>query len=186
MSRSLFLARLRQGLKGLSPAEIDEIVTDYDAHFHDALAAGRSEADVSASLGDGLRLGNEHRAETKLRRWEERRSPRNFISAGLGLIGLQAFNILILLPVLAGLLFCAAIAVYVLYVVGSTGFHLLADLASGGGNWLVPGLVGVGLISGVIGMGGALALLLNAGLRLLGRYVRLNYRLFKPGDSDEE
>ena len=69
MSRTLFIGRLRQGLKGLSPAEIDEIVMDYEAHFSDAMAAGRSEVDVAASLGDGLQLGNELRAETKLRRW---------------------------------------------------------------------------------------------------------------------
>ena len=54
MSRALFIARLRRGLKGLSPEEIDEIVTDYEAHFSDALAAGRDEIDVVASLGDPL------------------------------------------------------------------------------------------------------------------------------------
>src|SRR6185436_3001685 len=84
VSRTLFIGRLRQGLKGLSPAEIDEIVMDYEAHFSDAMAAGRSEVDVAASLGDGLQLGNELRAETKLRRWETRRSPRNFVQASLG------------------------------------------------------------------------------------------------------
>ena len=183
MSRALFIARLRQGLKGLSLAEIDEIVLDYEAHFSDALAAGRSESDVAASLGDPLRLGGELSAETKLRRWEMRRSPRNFVQAGLGLVGLQAFNIFILLPVIAALLFCAAIAAYVLYIVGNTGLHLLGG--SGNGNVLVPALVGAGLICGVVGFGGLLALLLDGGLRLLGRYMRLNYRLLKP-DADEE
>jgi uncharacterized membrane protein len=184
MSRALFIARLRQGLKGLSPAEIDDIVMDYQAHFSDALAAGRDENDVAASLGDPLRLGGELSAETKLRRWEMRRSPRNFVQAGLGLVGLQAFNIFILLPVIAALLFCAAIAAYVLYIVGNTGLHLLGG--SGNGNVLVPALVGAGLICGVVGFGGGIALLLDGGLRLLGRYMRLNYRLLKPGDGDEE
>ena len=63
MSRTLFLSRLRQGLKGLSPEEIDDIVTDYEAHFSDAAAAGRDEIDVAASLGDPMQLGNELRAE---------------------------------------------------------------------------------------------------------------------------
>jgi hypothetical protein len=94
-----------------------------------------------------------------------------------------AFNIFILLPVIAALLFCAAIAAYVLYIVGITGLHLLGG--SGNGNVLVPALVGAGLICGVFGMGSLLALLLDGGLRLLGRYVRLNYRLLKP-DADEE
>ncbi|HEX4634724.1 MAG TPA: DUF1700 domain-containing protein [Rhizomicrobium sp.] len=184
MSRALFLARLRQGLKGLSPGEIDEIVTDYEAHFSDALAAGRSEIDVAASLGDPLQLGNELRAETRLRRWENRRSPHNFVQAGLGLVGLQAFNLFILLPVLLVSAGCALIAAYVLYIVGSTGVHLLGGLLSGNGNVLVTTLVGVGLIAGVIGIGSILALLLGGGLSLLGRYVRLNYRLLKPEDQN--
>lgn len=186
MSRALFLARLRQGLKGLSPEEIDDIVMDYEAHFSDAMAAGRGEQDVAASLGDALQLGKELRAETKLRRWETRRSPRTFVQASLGLVSLQAFNIFILLPVLAGLLFCAAIVAYVLYLVGSTGIHLLAGLLSGNGNVLVPALIGAGLICGVVGVGSGIALLLEGGLRLLSHYMRLNYRLLKPGETDEE
>lgn len=184
MSRALFIARLRQGLKGLSAEEIDDIVTDYDAHFSDALAAGRQEIDVAASLGDPLQLGNELRAETKLRRWENRRSPRNFVHASLGLIGLQAFNIFILLPVLLVVAGCALVAAYVLYILGSTGLHLLGGLLSGNGNVLVPSLVGLGLIAGVVGIGSLLALLLGSGLGVLGRYMRLNYRLLKPEDQD--
>lgn len=185
MSRTLFIARLRQGLKGLSPEEIDDIVLDYEAHFSDAIAAGRSETEVAASLGDPLRLGGELSAETKLRRWETSRNPRTFVQAGLGMVGLQAFNIFILLPVFAALLVCAGIAAYVLYIVGSTGFHLLGGLLSGNGSVLVPTLVGLGLICGVVGIGGLLAILLDGGLRLLSRYMRLNYRLLKPGEGEE-
>ena len=186
MSRALFIARLRQGLRGLSPDEIDDIVTDYEAHFSDAQADGRDEIDVAASLGDPLQLGGELAAETKLRRWEKRRSPRNFVQASFGLMGLLAFNLFILLPVLLALAACALVAAYVLYIVGSTGLHLLGGLLSGNGNVLVPSLVGVGLLAGVIGIGSLLALLLGSGLGMLGRYVRLNYRLLKPEDQGEE
>jgi uncharacterized membrane protein len=186
MTRALFLARLRQGLKGLSTDEIDDIVMDYEAHFSDAIAAGRSEADVASSLGDPLQLGGELRAETKLRRWESRRSPRNFLRAGAALVGLQAFNIVILLPVIAALILCVGIIAYVLYVVAGTGLHLLAGLLSGNGNVLIPALVGLGMLCGAVGVGGLIALLLDAGLRLLARYVRLNYRLLKPDDAEEE
>jgi uncharacterized membrane protein len=184
MSRTLFIARLRQGLKGLAPDQIDEIVMDYEAHFSDAIAAGRSEIDVAASLGDAMQLGNELRAEAKLRRWEERRNPHTFVQASLGLIGLQAFNIFILLPVILALAGCVLLAAYVLYIVGSTGLHLLGGLLSGNGNVLVPSLVGLGLIAGVVGIGSLLALLLGSGLGLLGRYVRLNYRLLKQEDEE--
>ena len=170
MSRTLFIARLRQGLKGLSPNEIDDIVLDYEAHFSDAVADGRNETEVAASLGDALRLGGELSAETKLQRWEGRRSPRTFVQAGLGLMGLKLK---------------AGLAAYVLYIVGSTGIHLLGGLLSGNGNVLVPALVGLGLICGVVGIGGLIAMLLDGGLRLLGRYMRLNYRLLKPDEGEE-
>jgi uncharacterized membrane protein len=184
MTRALFIARLRQGLKGLSQDEIADIVADYEAHFSDAAAAGRSEADVAASLGDPLELGHELSAETKLRRWESHRSPRNFVGAGLALVGLQAFNIVILLPMLLVILFCAGIAVYVLYLVGATGLNLLAGLLSGSGNALIPALLGLGMIAGVVGFGSLILLLLDGGLKLLGRYVRLNYRLLRSGDEE--
>jgi len=182
MSRALFLERLRQGLNGLAPKEIEEIVADYEAHFSDALEAGRDENEVAASLGDGLQLGRELRVETKLRRWEARRNPRTFLRAGVAL--LQAFNVIVLVPVLIGLLFGAGVALYVLYIVAGTGLHLVVGLLSGEGGVLVPALVGLGLIFGVIGLGALLALLLDSGMRLLGRYVRLNYRLLKTDQMD--
>jgi uncharacterized membrane protein len=186
MTRALFLTRLRQGLKGLAPDEIDEIVTDYEAHFSDAGAAGRGENDVAASLGDPLQLGRELAAESKLRRWERRRNPGNFLRAGFALVGLETFSGPVLLPVLAGLALCAGIAGYVVYVAAATGLHLLSGLLSGNGNILIPVLVGLGLVCGVVGAGALIALLLDSGLRLLGRYMRLSYRLLKPGDKDEE
>ena len=56
---------------------------------------------------------------------------------------------------------------------------------SGNGNVLIPALVGLGMICGVISVGALIALMLDSGLRLLARYVRLNYRLLKP-EADEE
>lgn len=184
MNRAQFLAGLRQGLRGLSTDEIAEIVSDYDEHFSDATAAGRKEEDVAVALGDPGRLAGELSAETGLRRWEARRNPRTFVKAGLAVFGLQAFNILILLPVIAILIFCAGVAAYVLYVVAATGLHMMAEVLSGSGNVLVPALTGLGLLCGVFGVGALLALLLDSGLRLLARYARLNYRLLKPGDEE--
>jgi len=178
----LFIARLRDGLSGLSPQEIGEITADYEAHFSDAAEAGRSEADVAASLGDPLRLGREIGAETKLRRWEQRRNPRTFLRAGAAL--LPVFSLAILVPVVLALLLFAGLAAYALYIVAATGLHLMAGLASGNGNVMVPAMVGAGLLCGVIGFGALMALLLDSGMRLLGRYVRVNYRLLKPDDME--
>ena len=70
MNRAEFLSRLRNGLAGLPGAQADEIIADYGGHFDEALAAGRSEEEVSAALGDPARLARELRAESGLRHWE--------------------------------------------------------------------------------------------------------------------
>ncbi|MBA2588023.1 MAG: DUF1700 domain-containing protein [Alphaproteobacteria bacterium] len=185
MMRGEFLEGLRRGLRGLPQSEIDDIISDYEAHFTDAMEAGRSEAEIAASLGSPSHLANELGAEARLQRWETSRNPHTFLRAGAAVIGLQAINIFILLPVLAFLIFCAGVAAYVLYLAGGTGLHLLSGLLSGGGNVMLPALLGAGMICGVVGMGALLALLLDAGLRQLARYARLNYRLLKPSDEDE-
>ncbi len=184
MTRARFIAGLRDSLRGLSDKEVADIVADYEEHFADAAAAGRSEEDVAAALGDPARLAGELSAETGLRRWEAKRNPRTFLKAGVAVFGLQAFNILVLLPVAAILLACAGVAAYVLYVVAGTGFHMLREATAGNGNVLVPALAGLGLIFGVLGTGSLLALLLDSGLRQLARYARLNYSLIKPKDGE--
>jgi hypothetical protein len=77
----------------------------------------------------------------------------------------------ILLPVAVGVVICAGLAGYVLYIVAGTGLHLLSGLASDNGNILVPTLIGLGLLCGVAGTGALIALVLDSGLRLLGRHL---------------
>jgi len=62
MNRNEFLARLRKGLVGLAQAAADDIVADYEAHFDEGRAAGRSEQDVAAALGNPDRIARELKA----------------------------------------------------------------------------------------------------------------------------
>ncbi|MCW5761021.1 MAG: DUF1700 domain-containing protein, partial [Phenylobacterium sp.] len=71
MTRQAFMARLREGLRGLPSQAIADIVADYEAHFTDGEAAGRTEAEVAAALGDPDRLAREIRAESSLNRWRD-------------------------------------------------------------------------------------------------------------------
>ena len=57
MSRALFLSRLKDGLAGLPKDELAEIMGDYESHFAEGQAAGRSDADIEAALGDPARVG---------------------------------------------------------------------------------------------------------------------------------
>lgn len=180
MTRALFISELRRGLRGLDRGKIDEICADYEAHFADAAESGRSENEISAALGNPALLAREWRVESGLRNWEAKASPANFLRAGWAL---AAFDIVILLPLLTGMLSAAAIAIYIFYVLGQTGFHLMAGLFFGDGL-LAPALVGVGMFCGAVGAVALIALLLVLGLRLLGRYVRLHFRFVRPTDPN--
>ena len=68
--------------------DINEILRDYESHFADGLADGRSKDEVAAALGDPSRLARELRAEVGFRRWEEKRNPGNFLGVVLALLGL--------------------------------------------------------------------------------------------------
>ena len=132
MNRAQFLADLKRGLSGLPAEEIEEIVNDYDTHFTDGIAAGRSEDSIATALGNPARLARELRAEAGLRRWEERRSPTNLVAALAALVALVAVDLIFLLPVLfvVAIVFLAFGVVVLAIVVA--GLAVVASLFSWG------------------------------------------------------
>lgn len=185
MNRSQFLSSLRKGLSGLPADEIDEIVNDYDTHFSDGIAAGRDEESVAAALGHPARLARELRAEAGLRRWEEHRSAGNLFGAVLALVALVAVDLIFLLPVLivaAALLFgfgVAALAVAVAGIVVVASLFSWDDFTTVR-DVIASVLTGIGLVAGGVGFGALLLLVLDALVRLLGRYARLHYQILNP------
>ena len=100
MTRKDFLSRLRRGLEGLSPDHIHDVMSDYEAHFVEGVASGRTEEEIAAALGDPARLARELKAEAGFRRWEEDRTAGNLAAAVLALLGLAAVDVMFLLPFL--------------------------------------------------------------------------------------
>ncbi len=175
MTRIEFLETLERRLAGMPEAEIDDIVGDYAMHFEDGLAAGRSEMEIAAALGDPARLARELKAEAGFRRWEQARTPASFGAAMLGFLALVTVDFVFLLPLLAALALVVLLAGVAMIALGVGGVVVLAklfDYAS-----LVRVLSGVGMVALAVG-GSALLLLLVDGLvRLLGRFARLHYSL---------
>jgi len=188
MNRANFIAQLRAGLSGLHPNDINDILADYESHFTDGVAAGRSEDDVAEALGDPARLARELRAEVGFKRWESDRSAGNFFGVILALIGLATIDIMFLLPVLGFMLmvFIAIALGCIGCVIG--GVFLLVNLIPGGwphplDNSALQSLLGVGLLSGGIGAGALLILVLDWVARALISYARLHFRLFKTAND---
>ena len=182
MTRQAFLARLREGLRGLPPAAIADIVADYETHFADGAAAGRSEADVAAALGEPGRLARELRAEAGLKRWEEERSPSAGAGAVFAVLGLGAIDILILLPILMGVggaMFGIAVGCIAVFFAGGVAFAA-GPFAGMPGGATAAILAGIGLMTGATAVAALLAL---AGIGLVNAlvwYGRLHYRLLQP------
>ena len=191
MSPERFTEVLRRELAGMPAQEIDEIVADYRAYFEEARAAGRSDDDVVAAHGDPRRLAQELRAETGFRRWEDRRSPRNFWHAALALGGLAAVDLVILIPGLLVLGIIVLILFFILSLIGVIGVGTLLDLIAGsrdpaGGSAAYLLLRSIGFLAASIG-GGALAVFaLRSGMSRLMRYARLHYRLLRSGDRSAD
>jgi uncharacterized membrane protein len=186
MSRAEFIAQLRRALSGMAPKEIDDIAADYDAHFDEGIAAGRSEHDVAGALGDPQRLARELRAEAGLRRWETQRTPAALIGAMVSLGGMLALDIFIVLPLLFAFGLVAFVMGILLFAGSVAGLGLLL---SGLLHWddlttvafaTSRTLAGIGLLGGSIGGGALLWMVLEGVVRLLGGYARLHYQVLKP------
>ena len=182
MTREAFIARLRQGLAGLAEPARAEIVADYETHFADGLAAGRSEADIAAALGDPDRLARELRAEAGLKRWEAERNPESAATAVFAVLGLGAVDVLVLLPILIGVvsvLFAFFFLALAGFVAGAVIFASSPFAHHPGAPW--SGLLfGLGLMALSVA-NVSIQTLVSIGLvNALVWYGRLHYRLLKP------
>jgi uncharacterized membrane protein len=185
MNRMAFLRTLHDGLAGLPEHEIDDILADYNAHFDEGLASGRSEADVASALGDPRRLARELRTETGLRRWENHHSLGNSAAVLLAFGGLAAFDILFMLPLLFAVMLATLIIGLIICALGIAGIGALLSvikIASFGSiaSMVRRAVAGTALIAASAGSGFLLLLAVNGAVRMLGRYARLHYRLLKP------
>jgi uncharacterized membrane protein len=187
MTRNEFLTRLRRGLIGLSPDQVQDVMNDYEAHFTEGMASGRTEEEIAAALGDPARLARELSAEAGFKRWEDHKTPASMLRAVLLLLGLATLDIMILIPLvfpvaclLLGLcaasigMFIGGIALSMASLFpGMIWFGVVGEL----GGALALGLLGIGLIAGGIGLGSLVWLVADALVRGLVRYARLHFQL---------
>lgn len=186
MSKDKFLQELRRGLSGLPPQEVEEIVGDYSAHFAESKARNRNEDEVIAALGDPARIARELRADIGLRRFEADWSLSNLLAATMSLAGLAIVDLFLLLPLLMLTILLAAGLAIGLVAIGAVGlkifftallFHPMGALT----DFLGRLFIGAGLVCALVGGGALLLMGLGAGIRALGHYARLHFRLSQLG-----
>jgi uncharacterized membrane protein len=182
MNRISFIARLREALSGLPQSEIDEIVADYESHFAEASATGRSDEDVAAALGEPARLAKELKAEVGLKRLQEKPTPGNFLVAIGAFLGLLTLNVMFVLPILSVIFVMMLVWIIVAIALGVGGIVVfLTGLFDGfGREALAHDLAGIGLISGGIGSGALWVLVMGWLAKVFVSYARLHYQVLKP------
>ncbi|HEY7900820.1 MAG TPA: DUF1700 domain-containing protein [Caulobacteraceae bacterium] len=182
MTRQQFLNRLRNGLAGLPPTAIDEIVADYEGHFTEGASAGRSESEIAAALGDPERHAREMKAEAGIKRWQTERNPAAAAGAVFGILGLGALDLIVVIPFLTSIggvllaLYCTAAACF---GVGAAGMVA-------GPFWVVgapPSALivgGLGLMSAGVFVASGTSLAFIGIINALVWYGRLHMRVFRP------
>ena len=182
MTRDEFLSRLKRGLAGLPVSSAAEILTDYEAHFDDGLAAGRTEAEISAKLGDPDRLARELKAEAGIQRWHQEKNPSAAAGAVFAVLGLGALDILILLPILMtviGIMFAVLIGVVIGFFGGAV-IMIAAPFSVAPGGIAATILAGLGVMAGSTFVAALLAISTILLVNGLVWFARLHYRLLKP------
>ncbi|TBY80876.1 DUF1700 domain-containing protein [Rhizobium leguminosarum] len=184
MTRDAFLNTLRLGLRGLPREEIEEIMSDYSAHFAESESRGRSEAEVVSALGEPARIARELLADIGLRRFEKHWGLSNLIAAAMALAGLAIVDLLLLLPLFLLAILLAVGFVAGLLAIAAAGLNVIVTALLNPGDALMALLarlcIGAGLVSGFLGGGALLLMGLGAGIRVLGQYARLHFRLVRP------
>lgn len=182
MTRSEFIRRLTAGLRGMASADAADVAADYEAHFDAGLAAGRSEEDIAAALGDPDRLAREIRLEAGIRGWQERRSPTSAFAAIVAFMGLATLDILILLPlIISAIAVILALYVAVVAVLVAGGAILIVGPFSqfpGGALAAIP--AGLGVMAASIAAGALLTIVTIWVVNALMWFGRLHYRVIEP------
>jgi uncharacterized membrane protein len=187
MTRAEFMGRLRRGLVGMPTAAAADIASDYETHFEDGAAAGRSEAEVAAALGDPDRLARELRAEAGAQRWHQEKNPSAAAGAVFAVLGLGAIDLLILLPLfmsVVGVLFGFFMAAVGLFI-GGGAVMIAGPLAGFPGGPAAAILGGIGLMAGATALGALTAVMTILLVNATVWYARLHYRLLKPALGEQ-
>lgn len=171
MTQREFIDIMSHHLKGLTESEKKDILSDYEEHFAIGRQAGKSEEEIAAALGDPKGLAKQYRAETMVRRVQEKHTVANVINVIIAALALGMFNLIFVLP-----LFFTVLGILIGLLAASVGVAL-GGLAAAVGSlvaliipWEVPAIVsGMGLFSG-IGLT-ALGLLMGVGCFYIIKYT---------------
>ncbi len=178
--------QLEKSLSRLTPIERKDILRDYEEHYTFGLESGKTEEEVSESLGSPRQIAKEILSVYHVERVEEKPSAGNLGRAILAVIGLGFLNLFIvvwLLLIIMSLLFSgwvvgisfvlSPIIVFLDWLLSDAGFEAFE-------LFLSFTVVGIGIFI-LIGMKFATQFM----VKVFIRYLKFNVSTVKRGFSNE-
>ncbi len=116
MDKKDFTYKLSSYLSGIPEEDRQDVIGDFEEHFKEGMAEGRTEEEIAESLGDPKSLANQLKASILINKAEKTTSAANITRAVFATLGLGFFNLVFVLGPFAAIaavliaLFACAIA----------------------------------------------------------------------------
>jgi uncharacterized membrane protein len=182
MNKKEFTDKLKAGVQKLPEAEQEDILADFKEHFSVGKEAGKTEEEISKSLGSPQQIAKEMKAAYYLDQVEESSSVGNLFRAVWAAVGLGLFNLIFVLGpfiALVGIVFSGWISAFT-FIISLPLVLIQAIISPDLFLWFDVfasiALLGVGLLL-LLGMLYVTRLLSKWFLR----YLRFNARIVKGG-----
>jgi len=108
MNKKEFINKLSSYLGGIPGEDRQDVINDFEEHFKEGLAEGRTEENIAKSLGDPKSLANQFKASILVNQAERTTSPANITRAVFATLGLGFFNLIFILGP-----FVAAVSIFI-------------------------------------------------------------------------
>jgi uncharacterized membrane protein len=186
-SKDDYLNRLKSQLSGLDYLVINDILRDQNEYFNDALAAGRSEAEILKGLGDPAHIAKElklsykiHAAQNEKRVWPQLNQVFHILLTICILAPLNFILLFIPFVLISVFIFCSSVTSFAFLVFSILGLILSFFVLPLSVYLFISGLFGsvsVGIFSLLILFG--LYYFIKWLLKMTLSYLRWNIKIAK-------
>lgn len=97
MNKTDYIKILASTLKELPQQEKDEIIYDYEEHFRNGIESGKTEEEISISLGDPKTIARQYNALNSVKAVSDHTSAQNLLKAIFAISVLGLFNLIFVL-----------------------------------------------------------------------------------------
>jgi uncharacterized membrane protein len=105
MNKKDFINKLSVNLHGIPGDEKKDILNDFEEHFNEGLLAGRTEEEISQSLGDPKIIARQLKAAIQVNKAQKNVSALNITKAVFATIGIGFFNLIFVLGPFIAIIF---------------------------------------------------------------------------------